>query len=38
MYGLELKHNLTFSKVYSEYIIDKTYNEGLLRKIRYQYY
>jgi hypothetical protein len=30
MYGLELKHNITFSKVYSDYIIDKTYTEGII--------
>ncbi len=30
MYGLELEHNITFSKVYSDYIIDKTYNEGII--------
>ena len=30
MYGLELNHNITFSKVYSDYIIDKTYTEGIV--------
>lgn len=30
MYGLELSHNIEFSKVYSEYIIDKTYTEGIV--------
>lgn len=30
MYGLELAHNISFSKVYSEYIIDKTYSEGII--------
>jgi hypothetical protein len=30
MYGLQLEHNITFSKVYSDYIIDKTYNEGII--------
>lgn len=30
MYGLELQHNITFSKVYSDYIIDKTYTEGII--------
>lgn len=30
MYGLELKHNISFSKVYSDYIIDKTYTEGII--------
>lgn len=28
IYGSVLKHNITFSKVYSEYIVDKTYSEG----------
>lgn len=28
--GVELKHNIAFSKVYSEFIIEKTYNEGLI--------
>lgn len=30
IYGLELLHNLSFSKIYSEYIIDKTYKEGVV--------
>lgn len=30
MYGLELQHNVSFSKVYSDYIIDKTYTEGIV--------
>lgn len=30
MYGLSLEHNITFGKVYSDYIIDKTYNEGVV--------
>jgi hypothetical protein len=30
MYGLELEHNISFSKVYSDYIIDKTYTEGII--------
>ncbi len=30
MFGIEVEHNLTFNKVYSDYIIDKTYNEGLV--------
>ena len=30
LYGLELKHNISFSKVYSEYIVDKTYSEGVI--------
>ena len=36
MYGLELEHNISFSKVYSDYIIDKTYTEGIIVKINYQ--
>lgn len=30
VYGLELKHNVSFSKVYSDYIIDKTYSDGVI--------
>lgn len=30
MFGLELQHNIAFSKVYSDYIIDKTYSEGII--------
>ncbi len=30
MYGAKLHHNISFSKVYSEYIIDKTYMEGIV--------
>ncbi len=30
MFGLSLEHNITFSKVYSDYIIDKTYTEGIV--------
>ena len=29
-YGVELKHNIEFSKVYSDYIVDKTYSEGVV--------
>jgi len=30
MFGLDLRHKLNFSKVYSNYIIDKMYNEGII--------
>ena len=30
LYGLVLEHNINFSKVYSDYIIDKTYTEGVI--------
>ena len=30
MYAVELTHNIQFSKVYSEYIVDKTYSEGIV--------
>lgn len=30
MYGLVLGHNISFSKVYSSYIISKTYDEGIV--------
>ena len=29
-YGAVVEHNISFSKVYSDYIIDKTYNEGTI--------
>ena len=32
MYGVYLNHNLNFSKVYSNYIVDKTYNEGIINE------
>lgn len=28
--ALNLEHNITFSQIYSDYIIDKTYNEGVI--------
>ena len=30
LYGVSLKHNIQFSKVYSHYIVDKTYTEGIV--------
>ncbi|MDD4187912.1 MAG: S24 family peptidase [Bacilli bacterium] len=30
LYTAELEHNINFSKVYSDYIIDKTYTEGII--------
>lgn len=30
MYFVDLEHNIQFSKVYSDYIVDKTYTEGLV--------
>ena len=30
LYGVVLNHNISFSKVYSEYIVDKTYSEGII--------
>lgn len=30
LYAVVLNHNISFSKVYSEYIVDKTYNEGIV--------
>lgn len=30
LYALSLEHNIAFSKVYSEYIVDKTYSEGII--------
>lgn len=30
IYGVDLAHNLNFSKIYSHYIVDKTYQEGVV--------
>jgi len=30
MFAVALEHNITFSKIYSEYIVDKTYTEGII--------
>ena len=30
LYGINLEHNITFSKTYSDYIVDKTYSEGVI--------
>ena len=30
MFAVNLEHNISFAKVYSDYIIDKTYNEGVI--------
>ncbi|MCR5482888.1 MAG: signal peptidase I [Bacilli bacterium] len=30
IYALKLNHNINFSRLYSEYIIDKTYDEGIV--------
>ena len=30
MYAVSLDHNISFSKVYSEYIVDKMYSEGII--------
>ena len=30
IYGVSVEHNLSFSKVYSDYIVDKTYQEGII--------
>ena len=30
LYGVVLNHNIAFSKVYSDYIVDKTYSEGIV--------
>ena len=30
LYGVYLNHNISFSKVYSDYIVDKTYSEGVV--------
>ncbi len=33
-YGLSLKHNIEFNKIYSSYVIDKTYSEGIVAEDR----
>lgn len=30
LFAVELIHNISFSKVYSDYIVDKTYSEGII--------
>lgn len=30
IYGVKLDHNISFSKVYSSYVIDKTYEQGIV--------
>lgn len=30
LYGVVLNHNISFNKVYSDYIVDKTYNGGII--------
>ena len=30
IYAVELNHNINFSKVYSDYIVDKTYSDGIV--------
>jgi signal peptidase I len=30
LYGVVLNHNISFNKIYSDYIVDKTYNEGII--------
>lgn len=30
IYALNLEHNISFSQIYSDYIIDKTYSEGVI--------
>ena len=30
LYAVELNHNVNFSKIYSDYIIEKTYEEGII--------
>lgn len=30
LYAVSLGHNISFSKVYSDYIVDKTYSEGII--------
>lgn len=36
LYGVALIHNIPFSKVYSNYIVDKTYTEGIVAEDKLQ--
>lgn len=36
MYAVMLDHNIAFSKIYSEYIVDKTYTEGIVAEDKIQ--
>lgn len=36
IYAIELEHNIAFSKIYSDYIVDKTYSEGLIAEDKMQ--
>jgi len=36
LYGVSLIHNIPFSKVYSNYIVDKTYTEGIVAEDKLQ--
>jgi len=36
MYAIELEHNIAFSKIYSDYIVDKTYSEGIIAEDKMQ--
>ncbi len=36
MFALDLRHNLSFSKIYSDYIIDKTYTKGIVAEDKIQ--
>lgn len=36
IYAALLKHNIAFSKVYSDYIVDKTYQEGIVAEDKIQ--
>lgn len=36
MYAVMLDHNIAFSKIYSDYIVDKTYTEGIVAEDKIQ--
>lgn len=36
IYAVDLEHNISFSKIYSNYIVDKTYSEGLIAEDKMQ--
>lgn len=36
LFAVDIEHNINFSNIYSDYIIDKTYNEGIIAENKLQ--
>ncbi len=36
LFAVDIEHNINFSNIYSDYIIDKTYNEGIIAENKVQ--